>query len=212
MRFITISGVDGSGKSTQLELLRRHLEAQGKQVAYFHAVEFSLANRIARFLKGERTFEPGKDRAVTSASWISVIVREKFLFCDFLRFRLLRRRLARQGFDYLLSDRSFYDSLVNLVYLSDAWITRACMRSLFLFLPRADTAIYLDLDAETILSRERVPEQGSDYLRAKIALFQQHKAAWGLVGIAAGRDQASVLQDILAKIDEKERPITQHLA
>ena len=47
MEYITFSGVDGSGKSTQLELLREYLIGKGFKVAYFHAVEFSFANRIA---------------------------------------------------------------------------------------------------------------------------------------------------------------------
>lgn len=201
MRLITISGVDGSGKSTQLALLRQHLEAQGKRVAYFHAVEFSSANRIARLFKGEKTFEPGKDRAVTKASWMAVVLRQKFLFLDFLRFRFLQRRLEREGFDYLLSDRSFYDSVVNLAYLSHVWIVRVGLFFLGVLLPRSDVALYLDIDPETVMARERVPEQGIAYLRAKAALFREKVPDWQLIVIDAEQDQNSVFREILKQID-----------
>lgn len=201
MKFVTLSGVDGSGKSTQLALLRQHLEAQGKRVAYFHAVEFSSANRIARLFKGEKTFEPGKDRAVTKASWMAVVLRQKFLFLDFFRFRFLRRRLEREGFDYLLSDRSFYDSVVNLAYLSHSWIVRVGLFFLDALLPRSDVALYLDIDPETVMARERVPEQGIDYLRAKAGLFREKMPGWSLIVIDAKRDQDAIFQDILKRVD-----------
>ncbi|HLN19060.1 MAG TPA: hypothetical protein VK255_02730, partial [Patescibacteria group bacterium] len=37
MNIITISGLDGSGKSTQIDMLKSFLESQGKKVFYFHA-------------------------------------------------------------------------------------------------------------------------------------------------------------------------------
>lgn len=196
MRFITISGVDGSGKSTQHSLLKEHLERTGKRVALFNAVEFSSANRIARLFKEEKTFEAGKEKAVTRASWLSVILREKFLFLDFLRFRFLRKRLERQGVEYLVSDRSFYDSLVNVSYLSDNWIVRVGMFFLEALLPKADLAFYLDIDPEEILTRDRIPEQGIEYLHAKRALFKKKITDWNLIVINADRPKETIASDI----------------
>ena len=48
---ITLSGLDGSGKSTQIELLKDYLKSQEKTSFYFHAVDFSVANLGVRPLK-----------------------------------------------------------------------------------------------------------------------------------------------------------------
>lgn len=195
MEIITLSGVDGSGKSTQLKLLKERLEAAGKRVAYFHAVEFSLANCLSRFLKGGRAFEPGREAGVTRASWLSVILRKKFLFLDLLRFRIHLRTLARAGYDVLLSDRYFYDSLVNLAYLeSQASVSYPLLERLIIPPTRA---YYLSVAAEDVMRRERAPEQGADYLKQKIALFEQKKEAWRMVSVDASRLASEVSSSIV---------------
>ena len=56
MRFLVIEGLDGSGKSTQLKLLRDHLEGNAVRYEYLHfprLEEGIYGKLIARFLRGE---------------------------------------------------------------------------------------------------------------------------------------------------------------
>lgn len=198
MQLISFSGVDGSGKSSQLTLLKNHLESSGAQVAYFHAVEFSLANRLNRSFKGKKqSFIPGQEKAVLKASQLSLFLREIFLCIDILRFNKYRKNLEKTGVEYLLSDRFFYDSLINIAYLKNAKNASSWVKNL---IPRSDIAFYFNLSGEAIMGRERAPEQGIQYLNQKISLFQQELSHWNMISIDADRSKEEIFQDILKEI------------
>lgn len=195
MKLITLSGTDGSGKSTQLALLRSHFERMGKKVAYFHAVEFSLANRLGRSVKGGQDFSPGKDTANTDASFISRSLRRIFFAIDLIRFRFLLRTLERDGTDILLSDRYFYDTFINLAYLSLPIVFRCPGER---FIPRPDAAFFLDIDPVAVMRRERIPEQGVHYLETKRDLFREKVSEWRLIRIEADAPIDEVFHRILS--------------
>lgn len=175
MKIIAFSGVDGSGKSTQKELTKKYLEDTGYQVAYFHATEFSLANRI---LRKEKSFTPGSTPAVTEASFFSILTRIFFLFLDGLRFFFYKIQLKRQHVDYLVTDRFFQDSLINIVYLSKNPLILLKVIFLSWLLPKPSQTFYLQLSPEDILKRDLVPEQGIEYLKDKIEIYNNPPFTW----------------------------------
>ncbi|MBT3356299.1 hypothetical protein HN784_03455 [bacterium] len=177
MQLITISGLDGSGKTTQLDKLERSLKDANKKVSRFHITEFSIAKKILGRRK-ENSSKPA--RAVVSANSFTITLRKIALIIDATRFNQLFRKLS-SGYDYLLTDRYFYDQIVNIRYLekiNDGEKIPAWQRLAEKLIKKPDIALFIEVSPEVAVSRDRDIEQGKQFLINKQCIFDYLIKHW----------------------------------
>lgn len=182
---ISFSGLDGSGKTQLIVLLRRFLRRQGISYLYIHSVSDSLANRMAKRIPPfKRAIAPKVTTQKKTISSLSYVIRMLFFVIDGLYLRL---RLIYYGNDYsvIIFDRYIYDKLINLAYLRRS---KGLIRSTFWIkiFPRPSLPLFLHVTPEDSFARKQeVVTEGQDreYFLAKYALFEEAKTEWKLINI-----------------------------
>lgn len=190
MEIISISGLDGSGKSTQIQALKEHFESTGKKVYYFHAVNFSIANILNVFSKEKSGTKASKN--VTKASWSAIQLRKIAMFIDVLFFIIFTKKLSTEKYDYLLTDRYFYDMIVNISYLAK----KQYKPFFFRLIARPDVKLLLSVAPDVIMQRDDPPSQGIDYLKEKEVLFQSCQEKFDLIEIDGNRSKEEIFAEI----------------
>ena len=167
---VSFSGLDGSGKSTQIENLRSYFHGQGLSttvLAFWDDVVVLSRYRegfVHKVYGSERGIgapdRPVNRRDKNVRKWYLSILRHGLYLLDALHLVRVVGRARRSRADVIIMDRYIYDELANLP-LSNA-LTRFFVRMVMTFVRKPDVSYLLDADPEA--ARARKPEYPLDFL------------------------------------------------
>lgn len=169
---ISFSGVDGSGKSTQIENLRSALHAAGittSLLAFWDNVVVGVKYRegfVHKVYKSEPGIgAPGKPvnrRDKNMRGWHLTLARHFLYLLDALNLRRVVARARREsGTDVIILDRYIFDELSNLNLRNP--LSRSFIKFVQSLVPRPDVA-YL-LDADPVAAYARKPEYPVEFMK-----------------------------------------------
>lgn len=177
---ISFSGVDGSGKSTQIENLRSALHSAGmttRLFAFWDNVVVGVKYRegfVHKVYKSERGIgAPGRPvtrRDKNMRGWHLTLARHFLYLLDSISLRLVVGREKRKsGADVIIVDRYIFDELSNLNLANP--LSRSFIKFVQTFVPRPDIA-YL-LDADPVAAYARKPEYPVEFMeKCRRAYFE----------------------------------------
>jgi thymidylate kinase len=208
---ISFSGLDGSGKSTQIAALTELLQSWGYRVCRLAFWDDVVV--LTRYREGfvHKVFHseqgvgaPGKPvtrRDKNMRGWHLSLARHFLYFLDACHLRRVIARQRRNPCDALILDRYIYDELANLPLLSP--ISRSFVRWMSRLAPRPDVAFLLDADPE--LAQARKPEYPVAFMRECRGWYHQLAVLLGTLTVIpplplseAQREIAQALRRVLA--------------
>jgi thymidylate kinase len=169
-RFVSFSGMDGAGKSTQIHNLRTRLTEAGLHVSLITFWDDIARLTQLREVSGHTLFKGDKGVGSPDApinrrdknvrSWPMTIVRYFLYSVDAISLRLAVKKALRSDADFIIFDRYAYDELANLT-LSNP-IARFYVRLIMKVVPRPHISYVLD--ADPVQARARKPEYPLEFL------------------------------------------------
>jgi thymidylate kinase len=171
---ISFSGIDGAGKSTQIEHLESELARSGRRsyrlafwddVVVLKSIREGVTHKVFKSEKGIGA--PGRPvmrRDKNVRAWYLSLFRSAFYLLDAIHLRLVVKRALRMQVDVIIFDRYLHDELANLS-LENA-VARAYIRFLAWLAPRPELAMVLDADpAAACLRKPEYPVQFAERCR-----------------------------------------------
>jgi thymidylate kinase len=184
---ISFSGLDGSGKSTQIANLIEIAHQHGlttTQLAFWDDVVVLSRYRegfVHKVYGSERGIgapdKPVARRDKNVRKWYLSLIRHGLYLMDALHLVRVVSTARRSGADLVIMDRYIYDELANLPLGNP--LSRMFVRMVAVFAPRPDIAYLLDADPEA--ARARKPEYPVDFMHlCRFAYFRLEHLLGGM--------------------------------
>lgn len=172
MKIISFSGIDGAGKSTQINALESWLGQVGMRTKVLRFWDDVVV--LSRFrevmshaaFKGDHGIgspeKPLQRRDKNITVWPVRAIRFLLYLVDSIHLRRVTRQVTKSGADVVIFDRYIYDELANLPL--EGWLSRAFLQIVLKIVRKPDIA-YL-IDADPVAALERKPEYPLEFLRS----------------------------------------------
>jgi len=168
---VSFSGIDGAGKSTQIQKLREYLAAHGvavKELTFWDNVVMFPRMRAGfsrRVLQSDGSIgspeKPADRRDKNTQNAPLLLGRSVLHFFDVANLRRIVRKAKAENSGVVIFDRYIYDQLAALPM--QTWWARAFARVLLRVAPKPDLSYVLDADPE--VARARKPEYPLEFMR-----------------------------------------------
>lgn len=205
---VSFSGVDGAGKSTQIQMLRAGFEGMGRtvdvvpfwdRIACLTQVREGAGHKIFKGEKGVGSPEaPVNRRDKNVRSWPMSFVRLCLYLLDAWSTRATVKQALRSGYDLVIFDRYIYDELANLNLHNP--LMRAYARLIMVLTPRPHASLVLD--ADPLQARARKPEYPLEFIYINRQAYMDLSRLLGKIAVVAPgtveQVHAQVMREVLS--------------
>jgi thymidylate kinase len=160
-KIVTFSGIDGAGKTTQIDRVSACLVDHGYRVArasFWDDVAFLSTLRAGASLVAFRKEKTQREGVLLRNdknffAWYLTLARSVLYLFDALSLSRIVSRWRTGDVDFVIFDRYLYDQLAQI--RSRRWIARAYSRLLVYLAPKPDFAFILDASPDEAFAENR---------------------------------------------------------